>query len=205
MSSATRVSATSISSNDSMSTKPILGLTVGGIFCLSCQSNVYQINGFARDFNDGDTICMRYESDGGTPIATTLIADGKFTFSGETETTALCQIYSKKRPESTVFFFLEPTHITVELALTPERNRVSGTTINNTWQQLNDSIRILGQEVVKTSLLPVADSATQLLRVQKIDSLHRRMSDCILNTARRNSDNPIGQYINQNYKAPEFK
>jgi hypothetical protein len=82
---------------------------------------------------------------------------------------------------------------------------VSGTTINNSWQQLNDSIWILGQEVVKTSLLSVTDSATQLLRVKTVDSLHRRMSDCILNTARRNSDNPLGQYINQNYKAPEFK
>ena len=29
--------------------------------------------------------------------------------------------------------------------------------------------------------------------------------NCILNTARRNSDNPLGQYINENYKAPEFK
>jgi len=188
-----------------MSIKTILGLTVVGTLCLSCQSNVYQINGFARDFTDGDTICLRYEADEDRSVVITQVADGKFLFSGETNTIALCHIYPKQRPESTVSFFLEPSQITVELALAPERNRVSGTTINNTWQQLNDSIRILGEEVVKNALLPVADSTTQLLRVQTIDSLHRRMSDCILSTARRNSDNPLGQYINLNYKAPEFK
>ena len=172
---------------------------------LSCQSNVYQIRGFAHDFTDGDTICLRFECDEERPVLITQVADGKFTFSGETDATTLCHIYHKNIPESTVSFFLEPSEITVELSLLLERNRVSGTTINNSWQQLNDSIWILGQEVVKTSLLPVTDSVTQLLRVKATDSLHRRMSDCILNTARRNSGNPLGQYINQNYKAPEFK
>ena len=171
----------------------------------SCQSNVYHIQGFAQDFMEGDTICLRFESDENRPVFITQIADGKFTFSGETDATALCHIYPKNRPESTVSLFLEPAQITVELSLLPERNRVSGTTINNNWQQLNDSIRMLGQEVVKTSLQPVTDSVTQLLRVKTVDSLHRRMSDCILNTARLNSYNPLGQYINENYKAPEFK
>ena len=188
-----------------MSIKSFLGLTVGGMLCLSCQSNVYQIHGFAHDFMDGDTICLRFESDEDRLVTITQVADGKFTFSGETDATTLCHIYHKNIPESTVSFFLEPSEITVELSLLSERNRVSGTTINNSWQQLNDSIWILGQEVVKTSLLPVTDSVTQLLRVKATDSLHRRMSDCILNTARRNSGNPLGQYINQNYKAPEFK
>ena len=171
----------------------------------SCQSNIYHIQGFAHDCMDGDTICLRFESDENRPVYITQVANGKFTFSGETDATVLCHIYPKNRPESTVSLFLEPAQIVVELSLLPERNRVSGTTINNTWQQLNDSIRILGQEVVKTSILPVTDSVTQLSQIKTVDSLHRRMSDCILNTARRNSDNPLGQYINQNYKAPEFK
>ena len=188
-----------------MNIRTFLGLTVAGTLCLSCQSNAYQIDGFARDFSDGDTICMRQESDGNSPVVMTHVIDGKFAFSGETDTVAFCQIFPKNRPEVTVSFFLEPARITVELASAPERNRVSGTTLNNTWQQLNDSIRLLGQEVVKTSLLPIADSTAQWQRVRMIDSLHRRMSDCILNTARQNSDNPVGQFINQHYKAPEFK
>ena len=151
-----------------MSIKTFLGLTVGGMLCLSCQSNVYQIHGFAHDFMDGDTICLRFESDEDRLVTITQVADGKFTFSGETDAVSLCHIYPKSKPENTVSLFLEPSQITVELSLLPERNRVSGTTINNSWQQLNDSRWILGQEVVKTSLLPVTDSATQLLRVKVI-------------------------------------
>ena len=188
-----------------MSIKYLFGLTVVGTLCLSCQSNIYQIDGFARDFKDGDTICMCNESVGNSPVIITQVADGKFSFAGETGSVKFCHIYPKNRPESTVSFFLEPTSITVELAQAPERNRVSGTTINNSWQQLNDSIRQLGQEVVRISLLPVTDSVTQQQHVWMIDSLHSRMSDCILNTARRNSDNPLGLYIDKNYKAPEFK
>ena len=171
----------------------------------SCQSNVYQIDGFARDFNDGDTICLRHESDGEGVVFITLVDDGKFSFSDETNSITLCHIFAKKHPQNDVSFFLEPARITVELSLTPERNRVSGTTINNTWQQLNDSVRLLGQKAVRIALLPMADSTTQVSRVRAIDSLHHRMSDCILNTARRNRGNPIGQYIDKNYQAPEFR
>jgi hypothetical protein len=187
-----------------MSIKNFLGLTVVGTLCLACQSNVYQINGFARDLTEGDTICLRYEADVDHPTIITQVVDGKFSFTGETDAMTLCHIYPKAKPENAVSFFLEPSQITVELALAPERNRVSGTTINNTWQLLNDSIRLLGNEVVRTAQLPVADHVTQQQRVKKVDSLHRKMSECILNTARRNSHNPLGQYILQNYKAPAF-
>ena len=185
--------------------KPLLFAFHFLLLISSCQSNVYQIDGYARDFKDGDTICLHQEIEGDGTVFITQVVDGKFSFSGETNTSTFCHIYTIANPKNRVSFFLEPARITVELSLAPERNRVSGTIINNTWQQLNDSIRLLGQEVVRTSLLPVADSTTQAKRVRTIDSLHHRMSDCILNTARRNSDNPIGQYIKKNYKAPEFK
>ena len=55
-----------------MSIKTFLGLTVVGMLCLSCQSNVYQISGFAYGFMDGDTICLRFESDGKRPVYITM-------------------------------------------------------------------------------------------------------------------------------------
>ena len=102
-----------------MSIKSFLGLTVGGMLCLSCQSNVYQIHGFAHDFMDGDTICLRFESDEDRLVTITQVADGKFTFSGETDAVSLCHIYPKSKPENTVSLFLEPSQITVELSLLP--------------------------------------------------------------------------------------
>ena len=188
-----------------MSIKTFLGLTVVGALCLSCQSNSYQIDGFARHCNDGDTICMAKEPMQKGVVTITLVENGKFSFSGETEDTILCRIFPKKAPDQGVSFFLEPSCITVELSPSPESNRVSGTCINNQWQQLNDSISLLGKETVNTVMLMASDSTAHQLRVKTIDSLHRRMSDCILNTARRNSDNVLGRYIRQNYKAPEFR
>ena len=186
-----------------MSIKTILGLTVVGAICLSCQSNVYQIEGFARDLNDGDTICLiQNPNDGMATI--TLVENGKFAFAGETSDISVCQIFAKKAPDETVTFFLEPSRITVELASQPEGNRVSGTYINNQWQQLSDSIALLGREAVKTVLRQARDSAEQRQQAKSIDSIHRRMSDCIQNTAKRNSDNALGQYIHQNYEAPKF-
>lgn len=187
-----------------MSIKTFLGLTVVGTLCLSCQSNSYQIDGFARNYNDGDTICMAEESMQNKIVTITLVKNGKFSFSGETEDTILCRIFPKETPNQNVSFFLQPDKITVELSSSHEDNRVSGTCINNQWQQLNDSICLLGKEAVNTVMLMARDNTEHLQRAKTIDSLHRRMSDCILNTARRNSDNVLGRYIRQNYKAPEF-
>ena len=188
-----------------MSIKTFLGLTAMGALCLSCQSNSYQIDGFARHCHDGDTICMAEEPMQKGTVTITLVENGKYAFIGETEDTILCRIFPKKAPDQGVSFFLEPSSITVELSPLPEGNRVSGTRINNQWQQLNDSISLLGKEAVNTVMLMARDSTAHLSRMKAIDSLHRRMSDCIHNTARRNSDNVLGRYIRQNYKAPEFR
>lgn len=187
-----------------MHIKTLLGLTVAGVVCLSCQSNSYQIDGFALDYHDGDTICMCQETVHPETVTITLVENGKFMFSGVTDTMAVCRIFPKKAPERSVTFFLEPGQSTVELSLKPAGNRVSGTRINNEWQQLNDSVRLLGHEAVRIVMQPTTDSTTQLSLVRAVDSLHRRMSDCILNTARRNRNNILGQFIHQNYKAPEF-
>ena len=82
---------------------------------------------------------------------------------------------------------------------------VSGTKLNNEWQQLTDSVAILGNQVALLLRHPEADTTAQKALVTNVDSLHRKMSACILNTAQRNKDNPLGKYINENYKAPEFK
>ena len=188
-----------------MSIKTIFGLTVVGTICLSCQSNSYQIDGFTRNCHDGDTICMAKEPMQNGNVTITLVENGKFYFAGETEDTVLYKIFPKETPDQTVYFFLEPSRITIELSSSPEGNRVSGTHINNQWQQLNDSISLLGKEAVRTVMLIARDSVSQRQQMMTVDSLHRRMSDCILNTARRNSDNVLGQYVRQNYKAPEFR
>ncbi len=185
--------------------KHILGLAAIGTLSLSCQSNFYQIDGFASNSHDGDTICLAYDNEPDRHFAIAIVSNGKFLFTGETSTTRLCRIFPKQHPRNGVSLFLEPDKLTVEISQKPEKNRVSGSNINNQWQLLSDSIRMLGDKIVKIAQEPVSDSVSQRKRIKTIDSLHQQMSACIENTALRNKDNALGSYIRENYKKPEFK
>lgn len=189
-----------------MHIRPFIGLAVAGFMLGSCQSNSYQITGYALHLQEGDTICLADDHQPSVPMDIALVSHGKFYFSGDADSTFLCRVYDKALPEIGTTVFLEPGEIAVELNLPPANCRVSGTIANNGWQILNDSIQMLGDQVRELSdIKTIPDSTTQAIRYHAIDSLHRRMSDCILHAAARNKDNPLGQYIQENYKEPEFK
>ena len=170
-----------------MTNRSLFGQAVAGMMFCACQSDSFEINGYARDFLDGDTICMTVD-DHGTILAQTIVSEGLFQLSGTIDTVCLCRAYVKQDPKSGVSFFLEPGNITIELRRLPAVSRVSGTIVNNEWQKLSDSINLIFND-----------------RAQPFDSLHRRMSDCILHSAQRNKDNILGRYIEEHYKKPEFK
>jgi hypothetical protein len=187
-----------------MTINSLVGLAAAGIFLCSCQSNSYHIDGFANKFQEGDTICLTKDDHLGHSIAQTVVKDGRFHFWGETDSIGLFRVYVKQESEYGVSFFLEPGHITIELLPQQAMSRVSGTVINNEWQLLSDSIIMLAKDITMQQKETVNDSIEQKKRAHAIDSLHQRMSTCILNTAARNKDNQLGKYIQENYKAPEF-
>ena len=186
-----------------MKIRSLFGLAATGLVLCACQSNTFQIDGFARSFAEGDTICLMKE--GGQPMAISTVSNGKFSFYGEIQETGLYSVMAKKAPACQVSFFTEPGTTTIELNNEPGTSRISGTRLNNEWQQLTDSVEMMGYEIAKLLRHPAADSTAQKALANRVESLHRRMSACILNTAQRNKDNPLGKYINENYKAPEFK
>ena len=186
-----------------MTIRSIFGLAATGFLLCACQSNTFQINGFARAFEEGDTICLMNESQ--QPIAISTVSQGKFSFYSEMKSVELYSVMVKRAPACQVSFFTEAGTTTVELNSKPGTSRVSGTKLNNEWQQLTDSIALMGYQIAKMLKYPAADTIAQKALAHSIDSLHRRMSACIQNTAQRNKDNPLGKYINENYKAPEFK
>lgn len=189
-----------------MNIKSLFGLAAVGIVLISCQPGSYRIDGFARGVPDGDTVCLALENNPGTPFAHALVGGGKFLFTGETDSASLCRVYLKRQPDCSASLFLEPGEIiTAELNLPPALSRVSGSVANNEWQLLNDSIQLFARELRQTLQLQPADSLPQAVRVRKADSLHRRMSQCILHTAQRNQGNALGRYIHQNYKEPRFR
>ena len=186
-----------------MTIKSIFGLAATGFLLCACQSNTFQIDGYARSFAEGDTICLMNEWE--QPMAISTVRQGKFSFYGEVQEVRLYSVMVKQAPACQVSFFTEPGTTTIELNSQPGTSRISGTKLNNEWQLLTDSIAAMGNRIAKMIHHPAADTIAQKALAYSIDSLHRKMSACILNTAQRNKDNPLGKYINENYKAPEFK
>ena len=175
------------------------------MFC-SCQSDSYKIYGYASQLRDGDTITLALENHQQKILGQTLVTNGNFRFSGITDTTIFCRAYLNKEPLTYVSFFLEPGNITIELNPYPASSAVSGTTLNNEWQGLNDSVQMLGYRLIRMAEKSTQDPNADRQQIQiAIDSLHRTISSCIKNTASRNKDNVLGKYIRENYKEPEFK
>ena len=189
-----------------MKFKALIGLAVAGIAFCSCQSDSYHINGCAPQLKDGDTITLAFEDPPQKILGQAYVTDGVFKFAGTTDTTLFCRAYLHRDQLTSVSFFLEPGNITIELNQHPHPSRVSGTILNNEWQALNDTVQKLGTKLIRLAQgsTHVNTAHRQQLQLQ-IDSLHRRISDCITETAQRNKQNVLVKYIIQNYKKPEFK
>ena len=177
----------------------------GALFC-ACQTDSYHIKGFARELQQGDTICFVTDDKPERILGQAIVNEGTFSVNGTTDTNLMFRAYLKRMPECNVAFFLEPGNIALELNLPPRPSRVSGTMLNNGWQQMNDSVQRFGEQLITLSKdVGITTQDTHRSRLYTIDSLHRRMSACIINTARRNHGNALGRYIEENYKEPEFK
>ena len=190
-----------------MGVKPLFRLAVASFMLASCQSESFHINGYARQLADGDTVYLIKVSQPEVIIRSAIVNEGRFAIFGTTsDSPAFCKAYLKRTPACSVEFFLETGEITIELNPPPLQSRVSGTPMNIEWQQLNDSIRIMGQEMINIARQARKPGLTpHLSQLKAVDSLHRKMSECIYNTARRNKDNAVGHYIQENYKEPAFK
>ena len=189
-----------------MTNKALIRLAVAGLAFCSCQSDSYKIKGYASQLRDGDTITLALEDHQQKILGKAIVAQGNFNMMGVTDTTVFCKAYLNREPLTSVSFFLEPGDITIELHPYPTPSRVSGTVLNNEWQILNDSVQMLGDKLIRMAEASTKTGAGNRMQLeQAIDSMHRRLSDCIKHTAQRNKDNVLGKYIMENYKEPEFK
>ena len=164
----------------------------------SCHSNSYKISGDVAGLADGDTLFLTNDLETGVPSDTLVIQDGKFSLSGETDSTALCMIYSASRNEINAPFFLEPGHITIHLTEQPGASRVSGTHCNDQWQELNDSVMSIGKEInqiaehIYGGNIPEAE---QQKGMEQIDKLNQRFAGVVVKCAEKNIDNEFGYFL----------
>ena len=167
----------------------------------SCQSNGYKISGSvssSEGLADGDTLFVTQDLQTGIPSDTLIIEDGKFKLSGETDSTTLCMIYSAKRNEINAAFFMEPGTIDIQLTDQPGGSRVGGTTCNNQWQTLNDSVMSIGKEINRIAEHIYGNNLSQEEQqkgMEAIDKLNQRFSNIVIKTCEKNIRNEFGYFL----------
>lgn len=164
----------------------------------ACQSNQYKIAGVAEGVSDGDTLFLTNDLETGAPCDTIVVKDGKFTLSGEADSTALCMIYSASRNEINAPFFMEPGNISIRLTETPGGSRVGGTLCNDQWQQLNDSVISIGKEINRIAEHIYGNNLPQEEQqkgMEQIEKLNQRFANLVIKTAEKNNDNEFGYFL----------
>ncbi len=179
-------------------TKKILSFVFILLGLTACQSNSYKVAGDAKGLSDGDTLFLTNDLTTGIPSDTIIITNGKFSFSGEADSTSLCMIYSVKHNEINAPFFIEAGTITIHLSDQPGESRVSGTLCNDEWQELNDSVISIGKEINRIAEHIYGQNLTeseQQKGMEKIEKLNKRFSAFIIKTAEKNIDNEFGYFL----------
>ena len=164
----------------------------------SCQSGSYKIMGTIEGVDDGDTLFLTHDLTTGIPSDTLVVKDGRFSLKGEVDSTSLCMIYSASRNEINAPFFLEPGTVTIHLTEQPGGSRVSGTACNDKWQQLNDSVMVIGKEINRIAEHIYGNNMSeseQKKGMEQIDRLNLRFSACVVKAVEKNIDNEFGYFL----------
>ena len=77
----------------------LTSILFSAVLLTACHSNSYKLTGDVKGLEDGDTLFLTHDLETGTPHDTLIVKDGRFSLSGEADSTSLWMIYSAKRNE----------------------------------------------------------------------------------------------------------
>lgn len=169
-----------------------------GITLAACQSNTYHIVGTVENAADGDTLFLTTDIMQGIPCAKTVIKNGRFELSGETDDVRFCMIYSKNDESLTASFFLEPGRIQVSMPRDPSASRVGGTKINDEWQRMNDSVMVVAKDINRIAEKVYETESSQeeqMKAMDRIEQQNKRFSRIVINFIERNIHNELGYFL----------
>ncbi len=164
----------------------------------ACQSKSYQINGTVEGAADGDTLFLTSDLQTGTPSDTIVVKDGKFSLNGETDSIHLSMIYSAHSNEMNIPIFIEPGTITVVLKKMPGASRVGGTTCNDEWQELNDSVMFIGKQInqiAEQAYGKQLEMDKQLETMAQIEKLNKQFAAIVVRKVEKNINNEFGYFL----------
>ena len=168
------------------------------VLLAACHQTHYTLCGTVNGLADGDTLLLTTDMTDGVPSDTAIVSDGKFRMEGETDSVCLAMIYSAKRQEVNVTFFLDPGNTSITLSAVPGNSRVGGTTLNDRWQQHLDSVMVIGKEInriaerIYSNNLPEAE---QQKGMEQIEQLNNRFGRLVVKTTEKNIDNEFGYFL----------
>ena len=172
------------------------------VLLAACHQTHYTLCGTVNGLADGDTLLLTTDMTDGVPSDTAIVSDGKFRMEGETDSVCLAMIYSSKRQEVNVTFFLDPGNTSITLSEVPGNSRVGGTTLNDRWQQHLDSVMVIGKEINRIAEHIYGTNVTpeeQQKGMEQIEQLNKRFSALTIRTVEKNIDNEFGYFLLTNY------
>lgn len=176
----------------------ILGLAVASISLTACQSKTYKIQGAGDALKDGDTLYLTTDMAEGRPSDTIIVKEGGFAIQGETDSTKFCVIYNPKRQEVSMTFFIEAGTIKLLFSEQPLQSKVSGTTTNEKWQELNDTTMKIGMKInsIATTIYTAQLTADEKdKRMAEINTLNEEFKKCVGDYAEKNIGNELGCFM----------
>jgi len=182
--------------------KFIYTIAASAALLTACQpSNSYKIDGTVTGLNDGDTIYLQ-EANGRQmkTLDSTVVAGGKFTFKGTTDTIQSLYIVFKNegRPDG-ISLFLEKGNIKVDLNKDKkEESKVSGTVNNDIIQQYTAAISDkYGQmsEIWKSMMDTTLTEEAKEAKSKEMEALQSECEEIAKNTAKENIATEAGLSI----------
>lgn len=173
----------------------LIGLFITVFIFASCSSNGFKVKGVAEGFSDGDTLFVM-SMNSPEPLDTLIVKDGKFEWSGESDSTVMCSIVASNYM-SMVGFFREPG--TINVLLSASRNsEVSGTKSNDALQEMFNMQSEYQKKFEALSAPLYADSVspeTQMAVYAKYSDIQNQMKEDFKNLAIKHLDNELGYVL----------
>ncbi len=179
----------------------LAGSAVALALLASCEQRGYKIEGTGEALADGDTLFLTTDLTAMTPSDTIVIKDGKFTLSGQADSTFFCLLYSATNPELAMPFFIEPGNIRLTLPKDMEKARVEGTLCNQQWQVVNDSMAVMSKRMNQLAMqMYTATDEAQAAKLQgEVEGVMNKFRQFIFEQGKKNISNEFGYFVTTFY------
>ena len=163
-----------------------------------CQSDFCHVTGTVSDLSDGDTLFVTPSLVTDSPRTAIIVKDGQFDWKTKADTARLCRLWAARHPDRSVTFFAERGKVTIRLD--NGEASVSGTRLNDEWQELNDIASDYSQRINRHISCHMAAGTLPSLITRRVTKLYDEMEQHISEVAERNKDNELGRFIRSRHK-----